>query len=78
MSGVRTRYRVEVAIAVAATALLVLTLITREWIEILFGVDPDGGSGALEWALAGGLAVVAAVSIAAAVIERRRVVPAPA
>jgi hypothetical protein len=31
--------------------LLVLTLAWPEWIEEAFGVDPDGGSGALEWAL---------------------------
>jgi len=76
MSGVRRRYWVEIAVSVVATVLFVLTLITREWIEVLFGVDPDGGSGALEWALVAGFGVVAIASIIAAVMERRSVVPA--
>lgn len=38
--------------SVAATVLLLLALgfsvLPRTWIEFTFGVDPDGGSGALE------------------------------
>lgn len=76
MSGVRRRYWVEIAVSAVAAVLLVLTLITREWIEVLTGVDPDGGSGTLEWALVAGFGVVAVGGIVAAVMERRRVVPA--
>ena len=38
--------KLETGVAIAAGLLLVLTLITREWIELLTGWDPDGGSGA--------------------------------
>jgi hypothetical protein len=66
--GVRARFWVELACAVAGTALFVLTLITKEWIELLLRVDPDGGSGALELAIAFGLLSVA---IGSAVLAQR-------
>lgn len=53
----RRRFYVEVALAGLAGALTILTLITREWIEAVFRVDPDGGNGSLEWAIVGVLAV---------------------
>ena len=46
------RARAELVLAIVSALLFVLTLITREWIELVFGVEPDGGSGALEWAIA--------------------------
>jgi hypothetical protein len=53
---VRRRFWVEITLGSLSLALLVLTLITREWIEVLFGVDSDGGSGTLEWTVVCALA----------------------
>lgn len=57
-----TRFWIEAVVAGAGLALFLLTLVTRERIEMLTGLDPDGGSGALEFSLALGLLVVAAAS----------------
>jgi hypothetical protein len=68
----RIRFWIEVGLAVVAAALALLTLITREWIELLFGVDPDAGSGAFEWAIVVGLAVAAVALAFVARWERKR------
>lgn len=57
-----THFWLEAVVAAVGFLLFVLTLITREWFEALTGLDPDGGNGALEFALAGGLLIVAAAS----------------
>jgi hypothetical protein len=36
-----------------------VNLVWSDWIEVVFGVDPDGHSGALEWATVAALVVVA-------------------
>ena len=64
----RARFWVEVGLAVLATALMVLTLISREWIEWLTGTDPDGGSGSLEWSI---VAVCFLAAAASATLARR-------
>jgi hypothetical protein len=72
---VRRRFWLETGLAVLTGLLLVLTLLTPQWIELLFDVDPDGGSGALEWAIVGALAVLTAGLSLTAWIEWRRAVP---
>src|SRR5438094_9632 len=42
----RQRFWIELALALASAALLVVTLLWNEWIELVFHVDPDAGSGA--------------------------------
>lgn len=63
----RVRFWVEVASGALTGILTVVTLISREWIEIVFGVDPDGGSGALEWGI---VLVLAAATLLFALLAR--------
>jgi hypothetical protein len=60
-----------------ALGLGLLTLVTAEWIELLTGWDPDGGSGSLERFIALALICVGVVLGAASVKERTRRSPAP-
>ena len=46
MATTRMRLRIQVTLAAITALLTVVTLISHEWIELVFGVDPDGGSGA--------------------------------
>jgi len=59
-------------LATLAAGLAILSLITREWIELLFGIDPDHGSGALEWAVVGGLLVTSLALALVAAWDRKR------
>jgi len=51
-----------------SSTLLLVTLFWKDWIEIIFGVDPDNGSGALEWFIVVAFFVIAVVS---SVLARR-------
>jgi hypothetical protein len=55
----RRRQRVELGLAVITGGLSVVTLVWPEWIEALFRVEPDAGSGAAEWAIVFGLLLLA-------------------
>ena len=64
-----TRFPIE-AIGMAAFSLLaVFTAFNHRWIELVFGVDPDSGSGLLEWTL---LALAALVTAAGAAVAYNR------
>jgi len=73
--ALRNRFWVETTLGSMITILAVITLISREWIEVLFGVEPDGGSGALEWAT---LATLAAASLTLGLMARKEMRRAPA
>ena len=66
-----TTFWIESWLAAVGGLLAVITLISQEWIELVFRVDPDHGSGALEWAIVGGLVAVSLASAALARLEWR-------
>jgi hypothetical protein len=59
--NVTTIFWIEAILAAASALFLVLTLVWEDWIEIVFGVDPDNHSGSLEW-------LVVAVCLCATVV----------
>ena len=65
------RFRIEISLGTLALALFVLTLFWPDWIEA-FGVDPDQGSGALEYGVGVALGLVAVVMPLLARFEWRR------
>jgi hypothetical protein len=68
MERLRMRLRIEVVLAFMFAALSLLTLVFPEWIEELTGLEPDAGSGALEWAMTGVFLIALVVSV---VLARR-------
>ena len=72
---VRMRLWVELGLGLVSGLLLLVTFATREWIELVFGVDPDNGSGALEWVIVTCLAMLTLVFSALARRERGRPLP---
>jgi hypothetical protein len=42
---------IEGVLGIVSMALAILTVVNREWIEELTGLEPDAGSGALEWGI---------------------------
>jgi hypothetical protein len=61
VGGRRRHIGIELTLAGLSGVLFALTLVWPDWIEAAFGVDPDGGNGALEFLVA---AVFLAVALA--------------
>ncbi len=68
----RRRFWLETGMAIVTSMLFVITLVQRAWIEIVFNVDPDNRSGALEWLIVGALLVVTITLFTLASYEWRR------
>jgi hypothetical protein len=64
----RARAWLETFLAVLTGALAVLTLISREWIEALTGLDPDQDSGSVEWLV---VAVCGLLTVTCSLLARR-------
>lgn len=71
-TSVRVRFWVETGLAGLAAVLGGLTLLWPDWIEEVFGIDPDGGSGLVEWLVVMVLAATAVNLGLLARAERRR------
>ena len=69
---VRVRFWFEVSVAASAGFLAALTLVWRDWIEGVFGVDPDRHTGSLESVIVAALVVAAMLAGSAARLEWRR------
>jgi hypothetical protein len=69
---------IELALATVSGLLGLLTLVWRDWIEGVFGWDPDHHNGSLEWLLVAVLllAALALGALARRGWRRRRTVPA--
>jgi hypothetical protein len=69
---VRARFWLEAVLAALTTVLFLVTLLSRDWIERIFHVEPDAGSGTMEWLIVAVLFVVSLALIVAARTEWRR------
>jgi O-antigen/teichoic acid export membrane protein len=70
--ALRRRFWLEMSMAIVTCMLFVITVVQRDWIEVVFGVDPDNRSGALEWLIVGTLFVVTITLFTLARYEWRR------
>jgi len=55
----RIRIRLVTTLSLASAILAVATALSPQWIEAVFGVDPDNGNGFIEWGVVFVLAVFA-------------------
>lgn len=68
----RTRVALETALAAIFAAIFFVTMFWPDWIELVFGADPDEGNGEFEWAIVAISGVLAIALIVAARMEWRR------
>ena len=73
MGKARKRLLLEVGLAILSVLLFVATALWPEWIEMVFGFDPDYGNGSFEWLIMELTAISAVVAIFLARAEWRRI-----
>jgi hypothetical protein len=71
-NALRRRFWPETGMAIVTGIFFVLTLVRRDWVELIFNIDPDQGNGSLEWLIVGALLVLTIVLFALAAFEWRR------
>jgi hypothetical protein len=71
-NALRLRFWLESGMAIVTSMLFIITLVQRDWIETIFDIDPDSGSGALEWLIVGSLLAVTITLFTLASYEWRR------
>jgi hypothetical protein len=70
--ALRGRFWFETGLAIVTGILFVITLVWHNWVELIFNVDPDQGSGFLEWLVVGALLAVTIALISMARYEWRK------
>ena len=75
MRAANVWFRIEVTLASLSLLAFIATLIWADWIELLFGVDPDGGDGTLERVVVLGL--TGATAVVMALLARRNLAKTP-
>ena len=68
----RRRFWVEVLLALVSAALFAITLVWHDWIELIFGVDPDEGNGLVEVLVSGSFLAMTLVFAVFSRLEWRR------
>jgi hypothetical protein len=71
-----TSFAVQAGVALLFSGLLVLTVVWPDWIEGVFGVDPDHHNGSLEWMIVVALGLTATTSALLTLRQWRRAAPA--
>ena len=71
----KTRFWIEVTLAGTSAIFFLLTILWKDWVEVIFGVDPDHGDGSVEWQITVAAAVLAVLCAVLARIEWQRMRP---
>ena len=75
VAQVRRRFWIEASVGSIFILLFVATLVWPDWVELVFSVDPDFGSGAVEWMIVALSGIAAIMCFVLARIEWRRAYP---
>lgn len=68
----RSRFWIESILALITGIVAVVTLFWSDWIETIFGVDPDKGNGSAEWLVVVILVIATLTLTFGACLEWRR------